>query len=573
MHPDMYYKPHASPAYGCHRKVKGSSEEKSMVGIYGAMRTNCDSPFALINATFDWLEDNLKNEVDFVIWTGDSARHDNDERIPRTNKEVWGLNELMAKKMMQVFGDPEKDDWAVPIVPTVGNNDILPHNVMVAGPTSTIRYYLQLWSKFIPATQYHVFNRGAYFWKQVLPGSPPHGKVPGKGGLAVMSLNTMYFFQNNGAVDGCDIESEPGYLEMEWLRAQLELMRTENMKVILIGHVPPARVKDAFEDTWRKRNWDETCWKKYALYTRQFRDIIVANIYGHMNLDHFILTDTNDALPPKKHKKKKTLSDPNDFSIESAGDYLTSLRAEFERLPKVTGAEEDDLTLHKLSERYSLALVSPSVVPNYFPTLRVFTYNTTDLHIPEQGGREAQTEDVVHTSDVHINKKKKDKKKPKKPTMPPGPPEGSLPGPAYSPQTFSLLGYTQYFANITEYNKRPDRFTYNVEYDTRTDEEYAFALKDGLTVRNFIRLAKGMVDARKIGRPEDTDLLDDDEVDGLNQELEFEVDATKKDKKKDKKKKNKGRKGGSNPEKDRLWDIFIKRAFTCAVPDEELQYI
>lgn len=165
-------------------------------------------------------------------------------------------------------------------VPTVGNNDILPHNVMVAGPTNTIRYYLQLWSKFIPATQYHVFSRGAYFWKQVLPGSPPYGRVPGNGGLAVMSLNTMYFFQNNGAVDGCDIESEPGFLEMEWLRAQLELMRRENMKVILIGHVPPARVKDAFEDTWRKRNWDETCWKKYALYTRQFRDIIVANIYG-----------------------------------------------------------------------------------------------------------------------------------------------------------------------------------------------------------------------------------------------------------------------------------------------------
>src|SRR5690606_32104889 len=118
------------------------------------------------------------------------------------------------------------------------------------------------------------------------------------------------------------------------------------------------------------------------------------------------------------------------------------------------------------------------------------------------------------TAEIRINKKDK-KKKPKKPKMPPGPPEGSLPGPAYSPQTFTLLGYTQYFANITEYNKRPDNFTYNIEYDTRTDEEYAFALRDGLTVHNFIRLAKGMVDARKINLPEDSDLLDGiNEMDG-----------------------------------------------------------
>lgn len=286
-----------------------------------------------------------------------------------------------------------------------------------------------------------------------------------------------------------------------------------------------------------------------------------------MNLDHFILTDTNDALPHKKNKKKKALSDPNDFSIESAADYLTSLRADFGKLPKITGAEEDDLLLHKLSERYSLALVSPSIVPNYFPTLRVFSYNTTDLHIPEHGGR-----DIPSTAaDVHVDKKKGKKKKPKKPIVPPGPPEGSLPGPAYLPQSFSLLGYTQYFANITEYNKNPEEFTYNVEYDTRTDEEYAFALKDGLTVRNYIRLAKGMVDARKINLPEDTDLLSEfeTEVGGLNEDHEIDLHEEKKGKKG----KKKGRKGGRNPDKDRLWDVFISRAFTCAIPDEELQYI
>lgn len=36
---------------------------------------DCDSPLSLINATFDWLETNFKGEVDFVVWTGDNARH------------------------------------------------------------------------------------------------------------------------------------------------------------------------------------------------------------------------------------------------------------------------------------------------------------------------------------------------------------------------------------------------------------------------------------------------------------------------------------------------------------------
>lgn len=151
---------------------------------------------------------------------------------------------------------------------------------MFPGPTPTIQYYLNLWKDFIPSSQYHTFSRGAYFWKQVIPGSPPYGRNLGHGGLAVISLNTLYTFQKNAAIDGCDIEGEAGTLMMEWLRAQLQLMREENMKAIIIGHVPPSRVKNHIGDDWRKRLWDESCWKKYILYARQYRDVIVGGIYG-----------------------------------------------------------------------------------------------------------------------------------------------------------------------------------------------------------------------------------------------------------------------------------------------------
>ena len=80
--------------------------------------------------TFDWLKEEWADEVDFVIWTGDSARHDIDRALPRTPKEIFESNQLMVNKMRDTFG---KD---VPVVPSLGNNDIWPHNVLAPGPNT-----------------------------------------------------------------------------------------------------------------------------------------------------------------------------------------------------------------------------------------------------------------------------------------------------------------------------------------------------------------------------------------------------------------------------------------------------
>lgn len=43
-------------------------------GLYGAPYSICDSPFSLVNVTFDWIDKNLMDEIDFIVWTGDNAR-------------------------------------------------------------------------------------------------------------------------------------------------------------------------------------------------------------------------------------------------------------------------------------------------------------------------------------------------------------------------------------------------------------------------------------------------------------------------------------------------------------------
>jgi endopolyphosphatase len=497
------YKPGTSIDRSCHRKKGGS-------GYFGAEGTECDSPLSLIDETFRWIEENLKDDIDFVIWTGDSARHDNDEKLPRTAVEILELNTYLSQKWVSIFSQDHAvssaaSQLSVPVIPTFGNNDIMPHNIFNEGPNKWTKRFAEIWNSFIPEDQRHTFILGGWFTSEVVPGQ-----------LAVISLNTMYFFDSNSAVDGCKAKSEPGYEHMEWLRVQLKILRSRNMKAILMGHVPPARSSE-------KQNWDETCWQKYTLWMHQYRDVVVGTFYGHMNIDHFIIQDSNKVDIDAKVDEK--------ISINSKADYLESLRSQWSSLPTPPSGIFEELDsgserysdvapakkgkkekkkrkfLDKIggpwAERYSVSLVSPSLVPNFFPSLRVIDYNITDLDfangadvsshelndaISEVDYTELDTSPTLETQ----KKKKKDKKKKPNFKVPEPPSPTAPPGPAYSNQAFTLLSYTQYYANITRIHEEiaageidEPRLDFEIEYSTN-DEVYQ--MKD-LTVRSFFQLA------------------------------------------------------------------------------------
>lgn len=560
-HPDAHYRPHTSTKANkaCHRG-------QGPAGYYGAETSDCDSPYTLVNATFDWIGAHLKDDIDFIIWTGDSARHDSDEKYDRSEKEVVASNRVLADKFVETFSDI-KGRLSIPVVPTFGNNDILPHNIMLGGPNKWLKMYSDIWKSFIPEAQRHTFEQGGWFYTEVVPNK-----------LAVFSLNSLYFFERNAGIDDCTHPSEPGYQQMEWLRVQLEFMRSRGMKAILMGHVPPAR-------TPGKQNWDETCWQKYTLWLKQYRDVITASLYGHMNIDHFFLQDfkdinrnylKGDTDEYKKHRdrkhdknnKKNPHTHPvselgqNDVSTQSGKDYLRELREDWAALPDeaIHATEEDEVEAEKKgkkhplggrwAERYALSMVSPSIVPNYFPTIRVFEYNITGLEsaptwldmmqsrasetpapAEDDGSHRHQLELRSDDVEFETEKKKKKGKKGKKGKgnddpyliVPKPPAKTSPPGPAYSPQPLTLTGYTQYFANLTYINNdardfvdeketdgndggvstegwnegvhrgkqpshapEPRPFNFEVEYSTLEDKLYK--IKD-LTVGSFIKLA------------------------------------------------------------------------------------
>ncbi|KAL4786074.1 Metallo-dependent phosphatase-like protein [Aspergillus varians] len=585
-HLDTHYKSKTSDERACHWG-KGSA------GLLGAQGTQCDSPLALIDETFRWIENNLKGKIDFVLWTGDSARHDNDEKIPRTANEILDLNEALSTKFIDLFEDRNAArGLSIPIIPTIGNNDIMPHNIFKEGPNRWTRRFTELWAKFIPEHQRHSFEEGGWFAAELIPNK-----------LAAISLNTMYFFDSNSAVDGCAAKSEPGYEHMEWLRVQLEMLRTRNMKAMLIGHVPPARAGT-------KRNWDESCWQKYALFMNRFRDVVVGSVYGHMNVDHFMLQDSREVDIIAADEQSS--SDPN-LTVQSRGSYLSSLREDWADMPSPPGGKfsnffNDDLEespalddyvdvsneilgkkerrfLRKIGgpfvERYSVSLVSPSVVPNYFPTLRVVEYNVSGLEgattwadapyshdsfesFVWDATKNESPDDIEDIDEQAKKNKDKERKKPKF-KVPDHPSKTASPGPAYLNQPFTWLSYAQYYANLTEIYGGSAQFPqttalnlYQLEYNTKDDEVYK--MKD-LTVRSYFALAKRIA----TNNPRNEDILPSSHT----SDLTFDPNDDESGTTAKRKKKNKNKKHNKN----RVWRTFLDRAFVGFLTGDELDDI
>ncbi|KAG2056419.1 hypothetical protein BDR06DRAFT_970153 [Suillus hirtellus] len=345
IHPDPYYAEGTSQSSQCHRKEPSDNDQRA--GYYGTPFGVCDSPWTLTNITFEHLEEHWSSEIDFVIWTGDNARHDEDHEIPRPLDEVFALNRAVAKKMEDVFLKK-----GIPVVPSLGNNDVWPHasgfyvdDPFVFLTSTTAEYFISsIWDAFIPSGFKTSFRNGAYYALEVIPDA-----------LAAISLNTMYFYHNNKAVRGCLVgdASDPGNLQFDWLEEQLEMFRARQMQVWVTGHIPPSDY-----------HYFPECYYRYAELSLRYQDIILGSLFGHLNVDHFYFVEAADldASPEKDGMVPHS----------SEGTIFEALMTNFQAL--ANGSK------HLNYDNYAVVTVSPSLVPNpYLPSFRVFSYNISGL--------------------------------------------------------------------------------------------------------------------------------------------------------------------------------------------------
>ncbi|KAI0092667.1 Metallo-dependent phosphatase-like protein [Irpex rosettiformis] len=381
MHPDPFYRAGTSEVSACHRNKPKKASPRA--GEFGYRYGECDSPLLLTNYTLDYLEKNWADEVDFVVWTGDSARHDNDRKLPRTLKEIYELNRHMASRMEEIF-----TARGIPVIPSIGNNDVWPHNIMLPGPNDVTFEFSSIWKSFVPFYSYQVFQRGAYYAVEVIPNR-----------LAVVALNTMYFFDSNKGVAGCDPKDreDPGNLQFDWLEVQLSQFRSRGLQVWITGHVPPSA-----------RNYHTECYIRYVELSLRYQDTILGHLYGHMNVDHFFLLDATNLnsdsnVNSDSHLSSLALdheedgddgdsndsnsdSDPEDDTVSVSGKHkelYKSLLKNFNYIAKQANKNID-------YDALAVVNVGPSVVPNpYLPSFRVYAYNITgEGYVPASVGSE-----------------------------------------------------------------------------------------------------------------------------------------------------------------------------------------
>ncbi|GAA5898204.1 hypothetical protein JCM6882_000103 [Rhodosporidiobolus microsporus] len=492
LHPDPYYREGASEDEACHFKakkkkkkhrgkkgkhggkgvvseeveegedgeddtgleVRGKKDKKEdkprTAGYWGLPVSDCDTPLTLLNSTFDWLAANFRDRVDFVVWTGDNARHDIDTRLPRSLPEIFDLNTYVVDRLRAAFGDE------VTIVGSIGNNDIYPHNVMFPGPSKITSTFLSLWTSrgLIPEHHAHTFARGGYYSV-----SPSHPLLHDK--LLLVSLNTIYFYARNTVVDGCppfdeDVafaggvgarerfrasilpsnsslpvphpsspsssaafssllsslrassglarELDPGTEQLLWLEQQLVLARAGGMQVWLTGHVPPGTPGGG-------ENWYAGCGGRYGELVREFGGTVVGQLFGHMNVDHFtFLTPPSSSSSSSSSLSAADASSPADepsplSSVTSAPSLPDLLFGLYRSLPSFSSSSsffsftkgkkhKHKGKKHKKGEKkanlddYAVVHVNPSVVPTYAPAVRVWEYN---ISAPGDGAGEATT--------------------------------------------------------------------------------------------------------------------------------------------------------------------------------------
>jgi hypothetical protein len=402
----------------------------------GVPGVRMDAPGILIEHTMDWIRREWRDKLDFVIWTGDNSRHDWDAAHPRKETKVLELNRKVTDMVSNIFCSTPEHPRAIPVVPVIGNNDVQPHNFI--GPNDDVLHFFEkLWDHWIPKEQRSSFLKGGYFAVDVTPG------------LRVLSINTMYFLKANPLARSCTKNDSPGYAHMQWYQHQLEKARQDSVKVYVIGHVPPS-LRDFFK----------TCMMAYMSITADYPDVVFGHFYGHLNMDHFLLYDKREvelhafeAEEEEPHIQLPFLEDS--VHEKSAQDDTVTIQRNVKKYVDWLKNMYNDIDEFEInhpnrhkeqspfnSEPVVVVHIAPSVFPVYMPTVRIYRYEYRNS--AEQGA----------THDYG-----------------------------------TLLGYSQFVANISKYNEDDHRdprppLEYELEYDTKT----LYGLSD-LSVDTYIEFA------------------------------------------------------------------------------------
>nr|CAG8467595.1 11192_t:CDS:2 [Entrophospora candida] len=177
IHLDPFYLPLSDPTQYCHRY--SDDVDKNRAGIFGTLRSECDSPYSLINSTFEHFKKYIQDDIDFIIYTGDSLRHDQ-------------------------------------------------HNQLPGGPNTFFQNLTDIWAPLnLNLTEEYFINGGGYFRQDI------------NSKLTVLNLNSMYLYESNDEIEDCDVIDSPGYKQLKWMEMELIDAKSRGINVYISQHITP----------------------------------------------------------------------------------------------------------------------------------------------------------------------------------------------------------------------------------------------------------------------------------------------------------------------------------------------
>ncbi|KAI7899685.1 Metallo-dependent phosphatase-like protein [Cokeromyces recurvatus] len=316
IHIDPLYLEGSDPSRICHTITGNGSE---ITGKFGALGTRCASPVPLVDATFKFLKKEI-NQIDFIIYTGDTVRQNRDANLPVTHDQVIKGHTLVAEYVLKSF--PK----GTLFFPTIGNNDAFMYNQLEENdPLFPILE--TIWKPFkLDLTE--TFTKGGYFIQEII-----------KNKLSIISLNSMFFYNPNLAVEDCISSTSPGTIQLEWLETQLKKLKKKDGKhqAYIIGHISPI-------DEYGIRILKDACYEKYFALLGKYGKYIAGHFTGHTN------ADTLNAVIPNGNGSYGFIAADDQYAIEQKENLKMSIVPLFN---------------------------APSIIPSNNPAVRVYDYETT----------------------------------------------------------------------------------------------------------------------------------------------------------------------------------------------------
>ncbi|GAB6020689.1 hypothetical protein CHUAL_003358 [Chamberlinius hualienensis] len=235
-------------------------------GKYGGLDGDCDIP----QITFESMLDYAANlNVDLIYYTGDIPTHD-----------VWNQTKDGNNQRIKLTTDLIKSRFPTVNIAffSAGNHESEPcdgYPVPMAYDDYNMSYlYTQfnsIWTSFTPDVDSTTILKGGYYSYDVRPN------------LRVISLNTNYAHDRNWWLI---VQSQDPTEQLQWLIDQLDDAEQNNIKVHIIGHIPPGK----FTYVW-SRNFRDV--------VDRYKSTIAGQFYGHTHHDEFeVIYDDEDTTFP-----------------------------------------------------------------------------------------------------------------------------------------------------------------------------------------------------------------------------------------------------------------------------------